>query len=262
MKQRLGFSALIAALLLPLALLFHTELSFLELGLLWVLVVALGAWPPSFRLLIGGSALLGGFFLLWLLSPIPLSLTQYLVVNQPPKAADAIVILGGGMQCGTRDLESASLARMIRGLELWKAGFAPRITLTDTVGEIFGDFTCPSLGLEARERVKALYAEAGPEIVLLRQMYTTRTEAVATAELIRQGGWKTVLVVTSPTHSRRTLAVFENAAKGLPVEFVSVNSSEPRFDMTLWRPRDRLLALPSLVREYLGLLTYRWRGWL
>lgn len=260
--HRLGLGALLSALLLPVALQLHTELSFVELGLLWLVGTLAGAWAPGFRLLLGGAGLVAVFLALWLFSPLPKSLVDYLRVDQAPRAADAIVILGAGMQCATRELEAASMARMLSGLELWRAGYAPRITLTDTVGEIFGDSRCPSLGLTASAQVRALYGGAGPEVVLLPQMYTTRTEAEATARLVRERGWKTLLVVTSPTHTRRTVATFRNAAAGLPVEMVSVASSEPRFDSTLWKPRDRLLALPVVTRELLGLLTYRLRGWL
>ena len=71
-------------------------------------------------------------------------------------------------------------------------------------------------------------------------------------------GWKRVLVVTSPTHTRRTRATFRDA--GLTA--IPVSSSEPRYDTGLRLPADRLRSLEAIVRELAGLLKYGANGWL
>ncbi len=256
--RRLLVAAGLSLLLLPIGLLLGAELSLKGLALLWLAGTLLGLSLFGFRVLIGGAALVALLVGIFLFTPLLPWLAQSLVVNQAPQPADLIVTLGGGMHCGEGQLEASSLARVEKGLELWKAGYAPRITLSDTVGEIFGDSHCPSLGLEAQKRVQALYGASGPEILLLRQMRTTHTEALATAELARARGFRQILLVTAPTHSRRALATF----KKLGLEVTSVVSSEPRFDMAMVKPIDRLKGLEAVVREYLGLLVYRLRGWI
>ncbi|RDI96245.1 YdcF family protein [Meiothermus sp. QL-1] len=246
----------LSLLLLPLGLVLHPELGQLAAAGLWFLGTLLGLF--AFRLLLYASGLLALFVALVLFSPLTAFLLQPLVVDEPPQRADLIVVLGGGMHCGAGVLEASSLARLEKGLELWRAGYAPRLTLSDTVGEIFGDARCPSLGKVAAERVRALYGPAGPELILLPEMRTTRTEALAVAALARERGYRRVLLVTTPAHSRRAVGAFRR----LGLEVVSVNSSEPRFDMALPTPYDRLQALTPLVREYLGLLKYRLNGWL
>lgn len=67
-----------------------------------------------------------------------------------------------------------------------------------------------------------------------------------------------VLLVTTPTHSQRSARTFRH----LGIEVVSVVSSEPLFDMSQSKPADRLRALTPVTPEYLGLLSYRIRGWL
>ncbi len=87
----------------------------------------------------------------------------------------------------------------------------------------------------------------------------TREEAKLVAEMFRLRGWRTLLVVTAPTHSRRASASFER--EGLDV--VSSPSVETRFDLeTLDRPGERLTAFGALTHERLGLLWYRFKGWI
>src|SRR5689334_15286804 len=61
-----------------------------------------------------------------------------LTVREAAAPADAIVVLGAGLHCGTRDLEGASLARLVRGLELWRAGYAQTLTVSNPPPGFFG----------------------------------------------------------------------------------------------------------------------------
>ncbi|WP_243455193.1 YdcF family protein [Meiothermus sp. CFH 77666] len=260
LKQRaqLLMAAGLSLLLLPLGLVLNPELGVGALLGFWLGGTLMGLFGPTFRVLLLGSGLCALFVASVVFTPLTRALMNGLIVHEVPQKADLIVVLGGGMHCGAGELEASSLARLEKGLELWRAGYAPRISLSDTVGEIFGDARCPSLGLEARARVQALYGTEGPEIVLLPQMRTTRTEALAVAEVVRERRWARVLLVTTPAHSRRAVGAFRK----LGLDVVSVTSSEPRFDLALTAPADRLKALTPLTREYLGLLKYRLQGWL
>jgi uncharacterized SAM-binding protein YcdF (DUF218 family) len=87
----------------------------------------------------------------------------------------------------------------------------------------------------------------------------TRGEAQLVAELHRQNGWRSVLLVTSPLHSRRAALAFESAG----LEVISSPSWEPRYDLeTLDRPGERLQAFGSLLHERVGLWWYRRRGFI
>jgi len=258
LRERLLITAGLSLLLLPLGLLLNPELGLGALVGLWLGGTLAALFRPTFWMVLIGGGLCALLIAVVVFTPLNQRLVNQLVVDEAPQKADLIVVLGGGMHCGTGQLEGTSLARLEKGLELWRVGFAPRITLSDTVGEIFGDGNCPSLGIVAQQRVRALYPDGGPEVVLLPQMRTTRTEAQAVAEVVRERGWRRVLLVTTPTHSRRSVGTFRN----LGLEVVSVVSSEPRFDMALTKPADRLRALTPVTREYLGLLMYGLRGWL
>lgn len=262
--RRLSITALLGLLLLPMALELQQDLNFWPLALLWLVALATGLTTLSLRIFLAGVGALALALALCLFSPLLPHYAQSLVVDEPPRQADVIVALGAGMHCGSGDLEASSLARVEKALELWRAGYAPRITLSDTVGEIFGDANCPSVGLEAQKRVRALYGpevsggQGQPEIILLRQMRTTRTEAQAVAQLARERGWKRILLVTAPTHTKRASLAFNK----LGLEVIPVASSEPRFDMKFAKPSSNLRALGPLLREWLGLWLYRRNGWI
>ena len=181
-------------------------------------------------------------------------LEDYLDVTELPSQADVIVNLGGGFFCGTSQLEAASLARITKGLELWRSGYAKTITITDAHGLAPN---CGSIEDAALGLVQKLYPQNPPEIVVLKNMKTTRTEAKAVAKEAKIRGWKKILVVTSPSHSRRTKTTFTQ----LGLDAFVVAASEPRFDSSLRTPFDRLMAMRVIARELAGLLKYSLLGW-
>jgi uncharacterized SAM-binding protein YcdF (DUF218 family) len=66
-----------------------------------------------------------------------------------------------------------------------------------------------------------------------------------------------VLIVTSPSHSRRAKATFQQ----LKLNATVVAATEPRFDTALRLPYDRLGALAPLAREVAGTIKYSLFGW-
>lgn len=214
----------------------------------------LGVWKPlRTALQIGSSVVVVGLALCFF-TPILQPLERALDASELPTQADVIVPLGAGFFCGSAELEAASLARLVKGLELWRAGYAKTMTITDAHGLAPN---CGSIEDAATVLVRRLYAGAAPEIVVLRDMKTTRTEAEAVAREAKARGWKKVLIVTSPTHSRRAVTTF----KQLGLDAFVVSSSEPRFDSSLRTPFDRLLALRPLAREVAGFVKYGLLGW-
>ncbi len=206
----------------------------------------LGAFGTARRVFRVGCGLLVAVLSLTLLTPVLRGPLNALTLSQPPVPADAVVVLGGGVQCGTRALAPTSAARLARGLELWRAGYAPRLTVSEQ-SAVFSA-TCPKISGIMGAQVRALYPSAGPEVLTLRNVTTTRDEAARVRDLARAGGWTRVLLVTSPSHSRRAAALFR--ASGLTV--TSVPADETLYDPTLPLPSDRLYALRTLLYEGLS----------
>ena len=219
-------------------------------GLLLLLTAGcglLGVYRPTRRLLQVGAALLVAGLLVCLVTPVLRGPLAALTLRDTPVKADAVVVLGGGVQCGTRALESSSLTRLVTGLKLWREGFAPVVTVSEQSG-LVGEANCPKMSVLEREYIRTLYPADGPEVLTLRNVTTTRDEAQRVSEYAKKRGWQRVLLVTSPSHSRRAAGLF--ASYGLNV--VSVPAPEIRFDETLPRPADRLYALRVLLYEWLS----------
>ncbi|GAA5533174.1 YdcF family protein [Deinococcus aluminii] len=206
-----------------------------------------GAFPLTRRVAQVGAGVLAVLLALCLLTPVLRAPLAALTLAQPPVQADAIVVLGGGVQCGARTLEASSLARLLRGLELWRAGYAPLLTVSEQSG-LLGPANCVKLSELERAHIAALYPTGGPQVLTLRHVTTTRDEAARVRDLARARGWRRVLLVTSPSHSRRAARLF--TAQGVNV--VSVPAGETRFDTALPLPFDRLAALRVLLYEGLS----------
>jgi uncharacterized SAM-binding protein YcdF (DUF218 family) len=153
---------------------------------------------------------------------------------------------------GRRADGSGALTRLLHGVELLAEGRAPRLVVSEGVA---------SEGASDADEARALMDRLGlkRELHLIPAVKNTREEALAVADLYRKQGWKLVLVVTSPAHSRRAAAALEHEG----VDVVSSPSREMRFNLqALESWSDRLRAFGTLIHERLGLWVYDRRGWL
>ncbi len=197
-------------------------------------------------------ALTGAAVALWLvvcLTPIAGHMAQSLKVEAPPAPADAVVVLASSVQPDD-DFTSLSLARLTLGVELVQGKFAPRLVLTE-IGRPWGSYT---------RAAQDLLAHLGLSIPIqtLGVVRNTYDEALAVSRLAREKGWKRILLVTSPTHSRRALATFQKAG----LDAIPEPCRETRYDLEdPVLPQDRLNAFADAIHEIVGLRVYRLRGW-
>ena len=135
--------------------------------------------------------------------------------------ADAIVVLGAGIgPHGT--LTSASLARLIQGLLLYRRGLAPVIIVCGDRRES-----------EVRAALARDLGAPGDAIVMLRAK-TTAEEARQVARHLAARDAPRILLVTNPQHLLRAQAAFERTGhRVIPVpaesEIDAAPAPEPRF---------------------------------
>jgi len=219
-------------------------------GLILLMGCALcSAWHPAelaLRALVGLSILA---LAIVMFTPLIPRLVQEDTVQGVPHHTDAIIVLAGGMHCQDGSLSGSSLARTLKGLQLWRAGYAPNLVLSG--GETHAEASCPGVAATARQLVTSLYPVGGPPISVLKDVLNTRAEARQMRALADERGWKTFLLVTSPTHTHRAELTFRTA--GLDV--TTIASEEPGFDQPPVLLGDRLTALRSVAREWAGLTT-------
>lgn len=166
--------------------------------------------------------------------------------------ADAIFVLSSNVQYDDEP-SPAALSRGTRGLELLGEGGAPRLYLSE-LGHPAGSYRAYLQGSARRMGV----AHAG-QIFAVGPVQNTHDEALRIAALFREKGWRRLLLVTSPTHSRRAAATFERA--GVP-EVISVPAVETLFDVQMiYLSDERIEAFGAIAHEWLGLWVYALRGW-
>jgi uncharacterized SAM-binding protein YcdF (DUF218 family) len=214
-------------------------------------IVGAALWGTRFRGLVLAATLT--LALLWsavAFTPLCRWLGRGFPRRDPPAAADAVFVFSSRLQ-SHGELTSASMSRLLHGLELLGEGWAPRLILSE--------LRPPQPSYAAAADALMVHLRLGRELLTVGPVSNTHDEAVALAALLREKGWKRVLVVTSPLHSRRACAALE----GQGVEVISSPATETRFDLEgLYRGDERLVAFGALLHERLGLWIYARRGWL
>jgi uncharacterized SAM-binding protein YcdF (DUF218 family) len=172
-----------------------------------------------------------------------------------PASADAIVVLSAGITTdGT--IHPQGTDRLLKGLELLSRGVAPALVVSREDRQFNGtDVTSQA----DQERIISLSPSAVRKIVFAGTTRTTREEAVRVRDISRRTGWRRVVVVTSPLHSRRACAVFERV--GFIVSCAPADSRDVAVGRLI-TPVDRLRAFQLWIYETAGTIRYRQRGWL
>ena len=213
---------------------------------------AVGAliWPTRLRR--AAVAVTIGLGIVWCFvtfTPICRWLADGLVRRDPPQTADAVFVLGSRLQ---RDGEptTAAMARLEHALELLGQGRSPRLIVSELPFP-------PSHAALARRMMSRLGIER--EVLSVGPVWNTRDEAVLVSTLMRERGWKTLLAVTSPTHSRRASATLEREG----IRVVSSPCVETAYDLEeMDRADGRLSSFGNILHERIGLWYYARRGWL
>lgn len=228
------------------------DLGLVDFASAWVPAALVGAGLSSRRGCPLLAAVLGALVTAWLaaaFSPLSAWLADGLVRRDLLQKADAVVVLGSRLQADDEPTTDAH-DRLVHGCELVAEGWAPRLVVTEL----------PPPAASHAELARQALARLGlaAEVLAVGPVRRTRDEAVAVATLYRQRGWKRLLVVTSPLHSRRGAASLEQAG----VSVLSSPCLETQFDLeTLDRPSERLRAFASALHERVGLWYYERQGW-
>jgi len=238
---------------------------------IWLIIFS--ALLTLWRKKLGVTLLLLTAVLLWVSSTSAVSSyliasleRQYLPipVSKSPKA-DAIVILGGGVGAAESprievDLTDAS-DRILHATRLYKAGKAPLIIATGGANAWLGTKTPEAFTMDKLLREWGVPSRA---IIVEPASLNTHQNAVNTKHIINQKKLKTVLLVTSASHMPRALATFRSAninAIPSPTDYNIINKEES--NILYFLPDIGALGGTMMaLKEYLGLVVYRWRGWI
>jgi uncharacterized SAM-binding protein YcdF (DUF218 family) len=227
---------------------------------------ALGAaqrdrWLRGLSLLVAATSALVAF------TPLMRGPAQALVRRDVPVPADtaaladvdAVAVLSAGATDDGR-VAGQGLERMLDGLAWARALGRPLVVSVVRNGL---DPTRPPT-LDDQQRLAALAGVA--PLLAVDGVATTRDEAVRIAATARARGWRRVLVVTSPLHSRRACDAVTRATAADRVRVTCAPAASREFSLdgaeALRGPGDRMRAFGLAVYEALGMAKYRVRGWI
>ena len=168
---------------------------------------------------------------------------------------DAVIVLGGMTEpSAARTVElNAAADRIVRGFELLRSGRARSVLLS--AGALH---PAPDEPTEAEQLMAKLeeWGIGADRIATETRSRNTRENAVESARIVRERGWRTLLLVTSAAHMERALGSFRAVGilpDTLPVDFRGA-VHEPS-----WLPRAAALEKSTdALRELLGRAVYRW----
>lgn len=197
--------------------------------------------------------------------PLVRSLESYARPPAPGVTADAIVVLGGGLQAAIPPRRAVEVTdagdRVLEGARLWREGRAPRIVTSG--GSFEGT---PPQAASAAELLRFLGVP--PDAILEQSApLTTREEALAIRRVLEPLGAERILLVTSALHMRRAAALFRGEGFDVvpaPTDFLVIDAPRRSLARTLltFLPRVESLSLTTrALHEWLGLAVARASGW-
>ena len=187
--------------------------------------------------------------------------------------ADAIVVLGGGTRSQAYPRPDVDFSdagdRVWYGANLYRAGKAPKIIVSG------GRIEWQGAGNDESENITKLLVRMGvPQIDIIPESKALNTwdNGVYVKEILKANNFKTILLVTSAMHMPRSLAIFKRLgidAIAAPTDYRisqlevdQPNSQTESVIIAFFPNADDLLLTTNALREYIGILTYKLRGWL
>ena len=201
-----------------------------------------------FLFLMVGAYLILNFFQV----PILIHLGQYLVVKDHLEKADLIVCLAGN-----------NVERGLATIDAYRQDLAPYIFVARE--ELPDGFeTLATKGLhypENRDLLVNLFKEAdlpdAASVDVSRIVVSTFDEAKLVNEWVKQKGYRSLIIVTSPTHCRRAMLTFKNAFKGQNIKIMMCPSPYSGFNPQSWWKERKYVR--EVIMEYQKLVYYTFK---
>jgi len=187
-------------------------------------------------------------------APLLRAAGHFVVVDQAPERADAIVVLSGSFP-----------DRILEAVELYQGGFAPLIVVCGEP-ENEGSRQLRALGVSVPRAHEVnvsvavqLGVPASAIAVVDRPPGSTFTEALVILDYLAARGAKSILLVTSQFHTRRAGVIYRHLA-GPGVRVVTRPARTGGFDPDHWW-HDRM-SVRRLLIEYQKLVLFQlWDRW-
>ena len=229
-------------------------------------VAALSTIAALLLLLIGSNG--------WVAAQLVRSLEwQYLPTTTLPNV-EAIVVLGGGIKPPIRprpwvDVTEAG-DRTIYGAQLYQQGKAPLLILSGGRIEWKGGGSAS----ESEDMAQLSEALGVPSSAIAQDPTSLNTyeNAVNVRQILQQRGINRILLVTSALHMPRSMGIFKKQgieAIAAPTDFAITNQELDEYQATfqgfllnLLPDVEKLQHTSRAIKEYVGIVVYRLKGWI
>lgn len=193
----------------------------------------------SWSLAIVCLLLLGGYLFR---APLLTGLAGAWVVNDPVTKADAIVVLGGGLE-----YRPSAAAR------LFHDGVAPQILYTDVRPKPAEEMGITPRQEELTRRILLSDNVPATDMTLIgTNVASTYDESCALRAWIEKSGAKSIVIVTEPFHTRRARWIFSKELRGTKTEIHLVPVNPYEYTATNWWTHEEgLVAFQNEVIKYL-----------
>lgn len=183
-------------------------------------------------------------------TPLVVRPTQALVREDTLRPADAVVVLSSSIR-KSGEMDDSFQNRVLHGYEVLRQGFAPRLVVTRLAPTAKRKSYVPAIRQQFR------YLQFDYPVEEVGPVDNTYDEARAVASLLKERGWKRVILVSDPTHLRRAAATFKKAG----VAVLCSPCRNPDYDLARIEGfGERLNACRDLFHETIGYETYRLQG--
>jgi len=183
----------------------------------------------------------------WQRAPLLQGAAHLYIVADSPAPADAIVILGGGVEL-----------RTLKAAELYHAGFANRILVLQPERTELN-----SLGLvvdQAELTIELLKLKSVPESAIVRlepEVTSTVEEAEALAAWAKTNNAKLLLATTDLFHTRRARWILNRKLSAMGIELKMIAVPQKKYDADNWWQAES--GLIDFQNEIFKFAVYRWR---
>jgi len=164
-----------------------------------------------------------------------------LVVQDSAASADAIVVLVG----------DHVLERIHRAAQLYRDGYAPRVVISG--GAIVRDGDEPMSEAQMMRRYIVRLGVPEEALLLEQTSQTTVQNALFTQPILQHNNIHSILLVTSPYHSRRARRIFRDAL-GEGITITAQPAVDPSFCALCWLAESD--QRPMVVSEYCKWMIY------
>lgn len=168
---------------------------------------------------------------------------RFLIVQDQLKKSDAIVVLSG----------DGNGERISQAAELFRQGYARYFLISG--GQLYWNITYAE--------VMSLHAQAlgipKPAILIEDRSVSTYENAVFSLPILKSRGVHSIILVTSPTHSRRAKRTFESVFDKSGISVSIYPAQKSRFILKNWWLRHE--DTQEVILEHVKLLGYILKGW-